>query len=91
MTNWNKEKDFVLFNLFEKSVSDGGVSPNHLDKDTIKEVIRNHFPDRKYSSFAPLIRRKAREYKLGQSLDGARKQEKNSNPGKQLFHLLYLF
>ena len=71
---WNKSDDKKLKALFLKQVRKGGIDPQDLDSKTIHQVIANHWPDRKYKTFAPLYKRKARQYNIGQSKSGARKK-----------------
>ena len=69
---WSKQQDEKILSLFEKQVSRGGISSEDLSKKTIANIVSKFFPERTYSNFAPLFRRKAREYNLNKSLTGLR-------------------
>ena len=73
-SQWNKSDDKKLKALFKKQVRRGGLDSQDLDSKTIHKVIVDHYPDRKYVSFAPLYRKKARQYNIGQTKLGARKK-----------------
>ena len=70
---WNKTDDTKLKALFKKEVRRGGLDSQDLDSKTIHKVIADHYPDRKYNTFAPLYRKKARQFNIGQTKSGARK------------------
>ena len=76
---WNKEHDKILLKLFETPVSRGGISSDNLSKEAIKEVIRVHFPDRNFKSFASLFRNKARKFNINRQLNGARNTTSSNN------------
>ena len=90
---WNKEQDRKLLKLFNLPESRGGISTLDLSAAKIKEVINRHFPERQYSSFAPIYRRKARAFNISKSLDGARKKSvsENTSPGNFVSNSLFLF
>ena len=71
---WNKTGNSKLKSLFKKEVRKGGLDSQDLNSKTIHKVITDHYPDRKYNSFAPLYRKKARQYNIGQTKSGARKK-----------------
>lgn len=73
---WSKEHDALLLSLFQKQPSKGGILASDTSKNTIKAIINKHFPDRQYSSFSQLFRRKAREFLINQTLAGTRDDNK---------------
>ena len=73
-TAWKKTDDKKLKALFKKEVRKGGLDSQDLDSKTIHKVLAEHYSDRKYVSFAPLYRKKARQYNIGQTKAGARKK-----------------
>ena len=72
---WGKDNDAKLHVLFSKPVSKGGVSTTNLDQKAIEQVRQQHFPERKYRNFAPLFRKKARQWNVDQTLSGSRKPQ----------------
>lgn len=48
-----------------------------ISPENIKLVIADHFPDRTYQNFAPLFRRKIREYNLNKSVQGTIREKGN--------------
>ena len=69
---WGKQDDAKLANLFRRKK----VNPAKLDKETIKKVWTQYFPERRYENFAPLFRRKCRGWSIEQTLRGGRKEGK---------------
>ena len=58
---WSNRHNSILLKLFNlRYVSKGGVNSNDLSPENIKSVLIAHFPDRDYTSFTPLFRRKVR-------------------------------
>jgi hypothetical protein len=55
-------------------VEEGIVRSNDLSKDYILIIMRTNFPERKYSSFAPLFRKKIRNWNWNGALNGARRE-----------------
>ena len=72
---WKKADDVKLAELFRRGPSKGGISTKGLKPEDIHKVIANFFPDRNYTSFAPLFRRKVAAWNLEQELSGARKRK----------------
>jgi len=69
---WNQCDNAKLRNLFERGTRNHGIDSEALDSKTINSVIRSYWPERKYDRFAPLYRRKAREFNLDRTLSGCR-------------------
>lgn len=67
---WGPEQSARLHGLVEEGI----VKSNDLSKDYILLIMRTHFPERKYSSFAPLFRKKIRNWNLNGALNGARRE-----------------
>jgi hypothetical protein len=80
---WNSSDDAKLTQLWRTPHS--GVDYKKLDKDSVKAVHQRHFPTRKYSSFAPLYRSKARAFGVSLSLEGHRKRKRYSFSFNLLF------
>jgi hypothetical protein len=72
-TRWNAADDAKLIQLWR--TPHNGVDPTKLDKDSVQAVLERHWPLAKYSSFAPLYKRKAREFNISRTLDGHRKSK----------------
>lgn len=68
---WNKADDKKLIQLFR--TAHNGVDPDKLDIPTVRAVKDKYWPHKKYESFAPLYRKKARAFNSGRSLDGHRR------------------
>jgi hypothetical protein len=71
---WGASDDAKLTQLWRTPHS--GVDHTKLDQASVKSVHSAHFPTRKYSSFAPLYRSKARAFGVSLSLDGHRKSKR---------------
>ena len=69
---WGPDEDTKLARLFSVRPSRGGVSSLDLSQKAVKAVHSKHFPERPYKTFAPLFRRKARDWELNKTLSGAR-------------------
>ena len=82
---WNQGDNTNLRNLFERGTRNHGLDPEALDSKTIKSVIRSYWPERKYNTFAPLYRRKAREFNLDRTLSG------NRSPQAKGKHISFLY
>lgn len=70
---WGPSDDAKLIQLWRTPHS--RVDYTKLDKDSVKAVHEAHFPTRKYSSFAPLYRSKARAFGVSLTLQGHRKSK----------------
>ena len=70
---WTSADDAKLPLLFKRGPNGNGIRSSDLKPKYIHEVITRFFPDRKYDSFAQLLRTKARAFQLNQELTGARK------------------
>jgi hypothetical protein len=70
---WGPSDDAKLTQLWRTPHS--GVDHTKLDHHSVKAVQQDHFPTRKYSSFAPLYRNKARSFGVSLSLEGHRKSK----------------
>lgn len=77
---WSKADDAKLAAYFRQGRRNGGINSTDLTKSHIDEVIKEFFPDRKYSSFAPLFRNKARAWNLANSLNGSRREQVIGTP-----------
>jgi hypothetical protein len=66
---WKPADDAKLSSLFQSKRLD----PTKIDKESIKKALKDHFPERKYSSFAPLYRAKCSKWNLEQQLAGKRR------------------
>ena len=71
---WGAPDDAKIYSLLKQTK--GGIDPNDLSVDYIKQVIVNHFPHRTYTNFAQLYRKKVRKYNVAKSLSGARSNRK---------------
>ena len=66
--------DSIILKLFNLGyVSKGGVNPSDLLPENMKSILSLYFPDRNYSSFAPLCRRKVRELNIYRSVTSVQK------------------
>ena len=70
--SWNQGDDAKLRNLFIKGLRQGGVDSEVLDRKTINSIQQRYWSERNNDTFAPLYRRKAREFNLNKSLQGQR-------------------
>jgi hypothetical protein len=66
---WGPEQSARLHGLVEEGI----VKTNDLSRDYILLVMNTHFTDRKYSSCAPLFRKKVCSWNLNGALSGARR------------------
>jgi hypothetical protein len=65
---WGEKDDVLLANLFRTKK----IDYRKTDRDTIKAALK-HFPDATYANFAPLYKRKANKWSLGEALTGKRR------------------
>lgn len=79
---WGKAQNQLLQSLFEKRLDRGGISPEDTTRKTVEAVRNKYFPGRTYASFAPLFRRKARQFQLNESLNGARANDDKQPKGE---------
>lgn len=70
---WGKPDDAKLIELFR--VAHNGVDPNRLDIPSVRAVQEKYWPEKKYESFAPLYRKKARKFLAARTLDGHRRSK----------------
>ena len=66
---WNEFDEAKLLKLFETQAVDLG----NISCAAIHEVIDKYFPDRPYTSFAPLYKRKLRAFNIDEAKKGARR------------------
>ena len=91
---WTLADDKKLAQLFRRgSVSRGGLSSKNIKPSDIHDAINRFFPEytKRYSSFAPLFRRKANAWNIEQEIAGKRRKSKSikqvSHKGSILSHL----
>ena len=68
---WSKVDDAKLQQLFWKPPSKEGVKTQDLSQANIKGVQVKHWPEQSYNNFSDLFCKKAQEWNIAASLNGA--------------------
>ena len=66
---WNEFDETKLQKLFQTNA----VDLKELSSEAIHQVIEKYFPERPYSSFAPLYKGKVRKFNINKTKTGQRK------------------